>query len=46
MDPIDPNSGKVSFEGNQNQLTQMPVNKAQDIVASAAKTAMKKDRGI
>lgn len=46
LDPIDPNSGKVSFKGSQNQPTKMPVNKAQDIVANAAKSAMKKDRSV
>jgi hypothetical protein len=46
LDPIDPNSGKVSFKGNQNLPTKMPVDKAQDIVAKAAKSAMNKNRGV
>jgi hypothetical protein len=40
--PIEPNSGVVKFKGNDSQSVAMPVNKAQDIVASAAKSAMKR----
>lgn len=46
LEPLDPNSGKVSFKGNQTAPTTMPVDKAQEIVAKAAKTAMKKDRNV
>lgn len=46
LEPLDPNSGVVTFKGANIGPTAMPVNKAQDIVASAAKSAMKKDRGV
>jgi hypothetical protein len=46
LEPLDPNSGQVTFKGANIGPTAMPVNKAQDIVASAAKSAMKKDRGV
>ena len=36
----------ITFKGANIGPTQMPVNKAQDIVAAAAKKAAKKDRGI
>ena len=39
--PIEPNSGMIKFKGNDTGPVPMPVNKAQDIVASAAKRAMK-----
>ena len=39
--PIEPNSGVIKFKGNDSGPVAMPVNKAQDIVASAAKRAMK-----
>lgn len=39
--PIEPNSGMIKFKGNDSGPVPMPVNKAQDIVAAAAKRAMK-----
>jgi len=44
--PVDPNSDKLMFKGAQPVDVGMPVNKAQDVVAQAAKSAMKKDRGV
>jgi hypothetical protein len=42
IEPIDPGSGLVKFKGNTESDVAMPVNKAQDIVASAAKRAASK----
>ena len=42
LEPLDPNSGMITFKGAGVGPTHMPVNKAQDIVASAAKKAMKR----
>ena len=39
--PIEPNSGMIKFKGNDSGPVPMPVNKAQDVVAAAAKRAMK-----
>ena len=39
--PIEPNSGVIKFKGNDSGPVPMPVNQAQDIVAAAAKRAMK-----
>jgi len=39
--PIEPNSGMIRFKGNDSGPIPMPVNQAQDIVAAAAKRAMK-----
>ena len=39
--PIEPNSGMIRFKGNDSGPVPMPVNQAQDIVAAAAKRAMK-----
>jgi hypothetical protein len=45
LEPFDPNTNQIVFKGaEQTGPTQMPVNKAQDIVAAAAKSAMKRDR--
>jgi hypothetical protein len=46
LEPFDPNSDVITFKGANIGPTQMPVNKAQDIVAKAAKSAARKDRGI
>ena len=46
LEPFDPNSDKITFKGAGIGPTQMPVNKAQDIVAAAAKKAARKNRGI
>lgn len=46
LEPFDPNSGVITFKGAEQTPTAMPVNKAQDIVAAAAKSAAKKDRSI
>ena len=39
--PIEPNSGMIKFKGNDSGPIPMPVNQAQDVVAAAAKRAMK-----
>jgi len=39
--PIEPNSGMIRFKGNDSGPVPMPVNQAQDVVAAAAKRAMK-----
>ena len=39
--PVEPNSGMIKFKGNDTEPVPMPVNKAQDVVAAAAKRAMK-----
>jgi hypothetical protein len=45
LEPFDPNTNQIMFKGaEQAGPTQMPVNKAQDIVAAAAKSAMKRNR--
>ena len=44
MEQLDPNSGVITFKGGEETNTAMPVNRAQDIVAAAAKSAMKKKR--
>ena len=47
LEPIDPNnSGVIMYKGANTGATQMPVNKAQDIVAASAKSAAGKDRGV
>lgn len=46
LEPMDPNSGVLVFKGAGEPNVAMPVNKAQDIVAAAAKSAMNKDRGV
>jgi len=42
LEPLDPNSGMITFKGAQAGPTAMPVDRAQDIVAAAAKSAMKR----
>ena len=42
LEPVDPNSDVITFQGGEVTPTQMPVNKAQDIVARAAKSALNK----
>jgi hypothetical protein len=39
--PVEPNSGVIKFKGNDSGPVPMPVNQAQDVVAAAAKRAMK-----
>lgn len=46
FEPVDPNSDKLMFKGAKTVDVGMPVNKAQDIVAAAAKKAARKDRGV
>jgi hypothetical protein len=47
LEPIDPNNpGVIMYKGADTGATQMPVNKAQDIVAASAKSAAGKDRGV
>jgi len=47
IEPMSPDATELIFKGGQQPgpIT-MPVNKAQDIVAQAAKSAAKKDRGV
>ena len=42
IEPIAPNSTVIKFKGNTSDDVAMPVNKAQDVVASAAKRAASK----
>lgn len=42
LDPIEPGSNVIKFKGSEPSDVAMPVNKAQDVVASAAKSAMKR----
>ena len=42
FEPVDPNSGKLMFKGAEQPSVAMPVNRAHDIVAAAAKSAMKR----
>jgi hypothetical protein len=45
LEPFDPTTNQIVFKGaEQAGPTDLPVNKAQDIVAAAAKSAMKRDR--
>jgi hypothetical protein len=45
LEPYDSTTNQIVFKGaEQSGPTEMPVNKAQDIVAAAAKSAMKRDR--
>jgi hypothetical protein len=45
LEPFDPNTNQIVFKGAETAgPVKMPVNKAQDIVAAAAKSAMKRDR--
>jgi hypothetical protein len=46
LEPLDPNSGEITFKGADIEPGGMPVNKAQDIVAAAANKAASKDRSI
>ena len=47
LEPIDPsNPGVIMYKGAETGPTQMPVNKAQDIVAASAKQAAGKERGV
>ena len=46
FEPVDPNSDKLMFKGAEQPAAGMPVNKAQDVVAAAAKKAMNKDRSV
>ena len=47
LEPIDPNNpGMIMYKGAETGPTQMPVNKAQDIVAASAKQAAGKERGV
>jgi hypothetical protein len=39
LEPLDPATGMITFKGGEKEVTQMPVNKAQDIVAKMAKKA-------
>ena len=42
LEPIDPQSDQITFKGGESDAPGMPVNKAQDIVAKAAKDALRK----
>lgn len=48
LEPLAPDSpdAPLVFKGGAPEQVEMPVNKAQDIVAAAAKKAAKKERGI
>ena len=46
LEPMDPNTGVLVFKNAGKPNVAMPVDRAQDIVAAAAKSAMKKDRGV
>jgi hypothetical protein len=47
LEPMEPGSSEpIKFKGATPDDTSMPVNKAQDIVANAAKSAMKKNRNV
>jgi hypothetical protein len=48
LEPLPPDAQDIIFkgEGDPAQPIAMPVNKAQDIVANAAKSAMNKSRGV
>jgi hypothetical protein len=47
FNPMDPDATELTFKGNdQAGPVTMPVNQAQDIVANAAQSALKKDRGV
>jgi len=47
LEPLTPNTNDpVVFKGGETKTPNMPVNKAQDIVAAAAKKAAGKDRGV
>lgn len=47
LEPLKPGSDEIFFKGaGQSEPVAMPVNKAQDIVAAAAKSAMNRDRGV
>jgi hypothetical protein len=42
LEPIDPQSNVITFRGGEPQNIDMPVNKAQDIVAKSARSALQK----
>jgi len=42
LEPIDPQSDQITFRGGETGSVDMPVDKAQDIVAKAAKSALQK----
>jgi hypothetical protein len=47
LEPMEPGTSEpIKFKGAAPDDTSMPVNRAQDVVANAAKSAMKKDRGV
>jgi len=47
LEPLTPNStDPIVFKGGEPVNAEMPVNQAQNIVAAAAKSAAKKDRGV
>ena len=47
FNPMEPDATELTFKGGEQPgPVTMPVNQAQDIVASAAKSAMNKNRGV
>ena len=47
FNPMEPGATELTFKGNdQTGPVTMPVNQAQDIVAAAAQSALKKNRGV
>jgi hypothetical protein len=47
FNPMEPDATELTFKGNEEPgPVEMPVNQAQDIVANAAQSALKKNRGV
>jgi hypothetical protein len=47
FNPMSPDAVELTFKGGDKPgPVKMPVNQAQDIVAKAAQSALKKDRGV
>ena len=46
LEPLDPNSGMITFKGAEVGPTNMSVTQAQNTVNQMAKSAMKKNRGV
>jgi hypothetical protein len=47
FNPMSPDATELTFKGGEETgPVQMPVNQAQDIVANAAQSALKKNRGV
>ena len=46
LEPINPNDRVIKFKGSEPDVAMPDPNQAQEIVANAAKSAMKKSRGV